>query len=76
MAVEAAADCFVVGFGEEFREVCCRCPGGEAGGDGEVVVGGVVRRLGVVAGELEEFLFEQRPAVEGGVAFEGLGGQQ
>ena len=75
-AVGATADDFAVGFGEEFREVCGCGPGGEAGGDGEVVVGSVVCGLGVVAGELEEFLFEQRLAVEGGVAFERLGRQQ
>jgi len=39
LAVKAAADGFVIGFREEFREVRGCRPGGEAGGDGEIVMG-------------------------------------
>ena len=72
----AASQFLIVGFREEFGVIDGGGPGGETGGDGEVIVRGAVRRLGVVAGEFQEFLSEQGPAGQVCVAFQGVGGQE
>ena len=62
--------------GRSFGEVVGGDPGGEAGGDGEVVVGALVLGLGAVAGKFEEFLFEYLPSFEADFTFERVGGSE
>jgi len=72
----AASQFLIVGFREEFGVIDGGGPGGETGGDGEVIVRGAVRGLGVVAGEFQKFLLEHGPAGQVCVAFQGVGGQE